>query len=1032
MRFALVHLSDAHLAGTNNPLLARTQSMAAAICSTAPDINEYLVVLSGDIGNTGSAEDYATALGFLDELKRSIHAIKNDANTRFVTVPGNHDCILPEDGRAVRKLLIEGLRQGLNEDRLDDALLKSVLAPQTHYWEFDNRLAFAPASSNLEKLFRRQVITIDNEEVNLNLYNTALLSQREEVQGELSVPMAIIASQMVASPTCALAISVFHHPYGWIEQNTALAFRDFIEGSSDLVLTGHDHHEAASAKSTVRGVHVLCCEGAVLQERRDPGNSGFSVILFDTAACSRRIISFRFRGGYYERRDDTDWQVYSRTRGTFRRLAATKEFVARLSQCDIPLNHKSAGTVSLDTIFIDPDVTVRKLSKPENDRDISGAKLFEYLSNAAKCLIQGTALSGKTALAKTIAKRWLLEHQFYPLLVDGRDIKRADEAYLERFVTAAASESYGPENIEPFRQLAAQSKALLVDDWDKTLLSPEEQTTFLARAGTRFGKLFLFVQGFSYISHLLSRLQKTDPILEFDYVGLRDMSFSARGTLIDRWLALEFSPGSPEFSRKVEEKERLVKTVIGKNTLPSLPFVVLAILEASQRDGEALQENGSFGYLYEVLITGILNSSHSNKSQLEKKYNFLPQLAFEMFSQGEATVTDANINALLDRYASEYRIRVDKRGMLDDLVTARVLLKEDGNYSFTYPHLFHYFLARYFRTRINGSEAPAFRKRLQEIANGINLNANRAFLMFFVYLTHDEGLTDHLLDFANEILAESEESSLTVEIGFYNDRSTDGRLATQTLPQKVDLEASRKRRREQEDEQATSRVNDSEWRVTPEPRRYSSELPISEKLDYANSCMEALGQILRNFTGSIPGDRKLQILTACYRLGLRSLRTMLQGLEDVTQYSRGEFAKSDVKSEAQKQFIKSFERFLLIVARLLGAASLQRLSLNLGSPEIAEGAYDEVLRTVGSTNATKLINLAIKLDHYETYPLNEVRRLHLEFAKNGYADDLLKSLVISHMHTFALERGTRAAVLAIWGVKADDSILGKANKRFKP
>jgi hypothetical protein len=249
------------------------------------------------------------------------------------------------------------------------------------------------------------------------------------------------------------------------------------------------------------------------------------------------------------------------------------------------------------------------------------------------------------------------------------------------------------------------------------------------------------------------------------------MSHVSRGHLIDRWLGLEIPPSSDGFSRRVEEAERLVETIIGKNTLPSLPFVVLAILEASQRDGDVLPENGSFGYLYEVLITTSLGMSRTAKPQLEKKYTFLSLLAFRMFETDSDTITASAMEKLLDQYSIDYRINVDNNALWVDLEYARVVGKEDGNYAFTYTHFFHYFLARYLKNNIGGTKGPELRKRLEQIAVGINIHSNRTFLMFFIYLTHDEHLTDFLIGVSSRALAEVAESTLTSEVAFYNSKS---------------------------------------------------------------------------------------------------------------------------------------------------------------------------------------------------------------------------------------------------------------------
>jgi hypothetical protein len=60
------------------------------------------------------------------------------------------------------------------------------------------------------------------------LYNTALLSQNPEEQGELHVPMQSFEQQIPLANPVGLSISVFHHSYLWLESNVAVSFRSLI------------------------------------------------------------------------------------------------------------------------------------------------------------------------------------------------------------------------------------------------------------------------------------------------------------------------------------------------------------------------------------------------------------------------------------------------------------------------------------------------------------------------------------------------------------------------------------------------------------------------------------------------------------------------------------------------------------------------------------------------------------------------------------------------------------------------------------
>jgi hypothetical protein len=77
-------------------------------------------------------------------------------------------------------------------------------------------------------------------------------------------------------------------------------------------------------------------------------------------------------------------------------------------------------------------------------------------------------------------------------------------------------------------------------------------------------------------------------MLEFDHATVEQFRHALRGRIIDRWVTLgqEHTADNGKMAREIEEKENLVRSLIGKNVLPSLPFVILCILEADQ-EGKA-------------------------------------------------------------------------------------------------------------------------------------------------------------------------------------------------------------------------------------------------------------------------------------------------------------------------------------------------------------------------------------------------------------------------------------------------------------
>jgi predicted MPP superfamily phosphohydrolase len=666
MLVSIVHLSDIHFSEFGNTVTGKPNQLAAAICETDLSCRQFIVVLSGDIAQSGVKAEYAIARAFFDSLKEAICRSRPQSVVYFISVPGNHDCYLPEAQTSLRSALIEGMLPTL--DKLpDQSILASLLNHQEDYFSFSSSLFGLPADTT-ERVCGARAIDIDGKKLLFNLYNTALLSKRKEAQG-LRLPIQVFRSTVDPSHECHLSISVFHHPYYWLDATDGVEFRDHIELTSEIALTGHQHIAHGFDKHNFSGKTVFYSEGHVLQEAGKGSTSSFRVILLNLEECTRKVVSYSWKKSLYSPSVEGDWTLYSRPDSRFMSPTPSKDFLARLSDSGIGLNHNATGPLTLDRFFIYPDAVNRKASALDIQRDIPGSSLLECMTNTSKLLVHGPALSGKSSLAKTVARDWLRTRSFYPLLISGKALRGADSKYFDRFIDDECGKAYGAENVFKYRQLPTSSRALLIDDWDSSPLEADDRNSLLKLAGAQFGKVVLFSGGLSYVNHLLGKIVGKDEVLEYDFLALREMSYVARGQMIDTWLSLETPRTSAEFGRRVQETERLIDTVIGKKTLPSLPFYVLAILEANQRNRDLVPDNGSFGYLYEVLITGALNTTLGNKSQLDRKYQFLSLFAFRLFTDSVDSLSAKGVEDMVDLYAKDWIIKLDKSALLADLGT---------------------------------------------------------------------------------------------------------------------------------------------------------------------------------------------------------------------------------------------------------------------------------------------------------------------------------------------------------------------------
>jgi UDP-2,3-diacylglucosamine pyrophosphatase LpxH len=1026
MRTALVHLSDIHLRSSGSPIIQAIDQLVSAVNSVDASISLFLVIISGDIANTGVSTEYQTALRFFRDFENKLRGLRPDAAIKFVSVPGNHDCVLPKSKGQLRKTLVQGVIPSMQELKQDEASIGEVAKVQAHYNRFRKQLQDGRSWNGIcEKL----IIEHRGQIIQVNLYNTALLSQNPEQQGQLHVPVKIFEQHITIDNPSALSISVFHHSYLWLESNVGVSFRRHIERTSDIALMGHQHHSHEFYKHNSTGEQVLYIEAPALQDENYPKASSFRVLVVDRDSQQEKLVTFRRSKDIYARTEETDWRPLTLNKIVRTDFRLNPKFENYLNNCGIPLFHPVKGALQLRDIFVFPNLTVRSAGAKIDKglREVRGEDILTFVSKSRRIIFQGSGMGGKTSLAKMLFWEIQRRGKETPLLLNGILIKTAAETKTVSDFWRAFRDQYSDEMLEHFRQLPSSERVLIIDDWHRSDLNPDGRKAFLATASKYFGTLLLLTDDLFQIHELIGK--STDTMLEFDQAYIPEFGNALRGKIIDKWVMHGREHTAPELvvNREIEEKERLIKSMIGKNTLPSLPFIVLALLEAESDKSDA-PEAGSFGYLYEVLITGALNTSGGPKAQLEKKYKLLSIVAYRMFQLKTKSLPLSQLKEIAHEYAISHFINLDFDSLLADLEEARVLVNMEGNYAFAYSHLYFYFIARYYRDNLE--RQGGLRSEIDHMVDNVSSNEYAAILMFSVYFArHSDEIVKRLVSNANQIYKPEKPADLDKDVDFLNKL---GDQSAPVLPDgEIDVAKARTERREFQDRMAQN-LNS----LPDRPQRavvYSENLSDTDKFNLAYQHIELLGQVIRNFPASLPGHEKLEILKATYLLGLRLLTALLRLLRTTVEINREQMIEG-LKAQAGKYGVteeklrKVVDILLLMVSRIATFSVIKRISMSVGVADLEE-AYKEALKLVGSTNATQLIDTSIKLDHFVEFPLADIRDLHKQFDKNPFADTILADLVVSHIMVFDVNNRIRQHMATLFKFKANTPLLMDPTKK---
>ena len=1012
MRVLIVQLSDIHFRGTDDPVLSKAGRIVDAVRGLDYHVSACVVVLSGDITFGGKEDEFLVALEFVDELKQRLTSeLANEVPVHVVAVPGNHDCdLIPE--RSIRTTLIEHIAN--HGDDIDDSVIDLCTEVQAEFFQFRD----AAANHNLQygdsRLFYEYRFHARGASVAFRCYNTAWMSRIPEREGTLVFPN----SRAQKGPSGGdVVVAVLHHPYRWFTQENYRRFRDLVQESCDLVLTGHEHVPGRYLQHSSRGETNQYIEGVALQELADSDASGFNALIIDTETKRQRFYPFVWTGNLYaplvaDGSTESEWEDFQlnrlRTRESFE---VTQPFMQFLEDPGAGLTHPKRDSLRLSDLFIPPDLREVRVRPNEVWPLVRGETLFQPPTDASHILITGPELCGKTALAKQLFL-FLHSQGYVPLFVHGAKFRATDDHRTIDALYDLFTEEYGPRRLEQYRQLDRTRRVLIIDDIHA--LRTKDRVSIDAVLGllNQFaGRLLLFAND---LKHQLDQLVDPDRGVNgqivVTHLRMQQFGHAKRDALVDRWFSLAPDPGDDaEFAAEVLAAKHALEVVIGKNYVPAYPLFIFSILQARSA-ATALNLNAStYGYFYEILIKNAL-AVGSNKIKFDIKTAFLTHLAWTMHVRGQAEIAENELRSIYDGFLHRKALARPFAEMRDDLVQALILGRLGDQYWFKYKYVFYYFVASHLRDTIGNADT---KEEISKLSQQLQDEDSANILLFLAHVSKDPFIVQELLRNAKAVFTEYEPARIREDMAFLTTPDTslitieyeerDVRVSRRELLERVD-------KAEEEDGQSVSGKLEGAGQKGGDALEWQAAWIA--KLSNAFKTLQILGQILKNFPGSLDAEEKEAIARECYLLGLRTLSavtslardhqpSLIQYFIEIVREGNPAYSSRSLDLfERQDLLIKANEAIFGLV---LGATygTIQRIAYAVGSPDL-ELTYAAVL-TEGKSDAFALVDAAVKLDHFATFPLAAVVDLGKRLKGAPLASSVLRHLVVNHFYLFPVD-----------------------------
>ncbi|HXP79015.1 MAG TPA: metallophosphoesterase [Verrucomicrobiae bacterium] len=1019
MNLAIIQISDIHISNKDNSILNKARAIKAAVQPLISSESALLLACSGDVAYSGTKQEYDVAKIFMADLATNLAQIQNAHFLGTVIVPGNHDCNFSKEGDA-RPVLLSSVAANLEGvDLLGDSI-QQLLKVQKKFFEFESAFCNREIKNPSEQVAWTFTFDFSGTRISVRCLNTSLFSKLKETGGQLYFPLKAIP---VEEGDSDIVISMFHHPYGWLAPDNSREFRRRIESQSDVVLTGHEHDGDSYTRITHTGDETSYVEGAPLQA---DVVTGFNVILINLSENAYQVCPYHWAKELFEP-GPSEARVFVRKQSLISsRFENTPEFSKYLDDVGTGFSHPDRS-LTLRDLFVYPELKMASVTS-KNQLSIHGSEILSFVAGRDFLHIAGAPTSGKTTLARALYVDLQHDWNMVPILLSGTDLKGSSKEDLDKIVEASYRRQYRATMYERFRQLDRERKVLFIDDWHRCRVPGKTRRKILEGLRSIFAKVIVFSDEVS-LFQLLADTAADGSASESEYCEIKEFGYRLRSELIRKWHSISTDIDDLELTSRISTSENLLDTLVRKGIVPSWPVFILSVLQTSSLQVEETASYGSYGHLYEALLTRRMVGSSKRRNSLGLKYAYLALVAYELFREEKTVLNESELRRVHSTYERDYHVAVDERELWEELSTAHVFVRNGDEFKFQYKYAYYFFVAKYFQLGIgNVEDAPALRAQLSYMVRCVHDEDYANILIFYIYLTKDRVLIEEMLGVASRIYSEKEPAHLTTDVDFVNSLRF---KAPDILIERSSIEENREARRSQMDSSDEKEVGVDQALAKTE---YRDDISDALKIEFAFKSLHVMGQVVKNFPLDLKGDLKLALTRQSYELTLRTLRTYLNIIEnnvgeilalfDTALRTLQPFSRKtneEIRSASQSAMVRLTEFAIF--------GMIKRLSLAVGVVDLKE-TYHQVRELVGEEDVpTRLIDLSIKLDHFNHIPEADVEELERRLRDNITAYTILKLLVAEFLHLFPCDYKVEQRMVQLFKFQPNIPKLGE--KRVK-
>ena len=1029
MKFAILHLSDIHIKNTENHVFGKVNEIINSIKNKLFDEKFLFIVTTGDIANSGNSEEYDQAISFYKKLEEELSCYVKDLSIKFIFSPGNHDCDFSTSS-AIRELVLEKINNDDFEiDNIKEDFIINCVSVQENYFNFKSKLEDESAihESLNSSLFTRYEFKLDEYIIAFNSYNFSFMSSKHEEQSKLKFPCKSIRDtlQSITSKPKSINISLYHHPLHWLNHRNIRSVRELINSTSEIVLTGHEHTSTVKTEIDINTNSTHYIESSALQTS-NANESSFKLIKIDLESKSEVIDDFSWeKESYTEIRNNSIINLDVKNN----HYELKDEYFQKINSLGAQLSHKYKSDINLEDLFIYQDLQVL------NTGDIKvkeNAKFLKDFEKIEKTLILGAETSGKTSLAYML-QIYYKRNGKLPIYISGTNLSKKDYDFdkIENLIEKNFLLQYHESLLDAYKKEDVSNILILIDEFDKLPFNNKYKGLFLNNLSKKYNNIILFAHDSFELEvfndEILNDKDYEVKINNFNHYKIREFGHLLRDKLIKKWLMLgrEDVINSVELHQKVVEYAKTITSTVGLNIVPSYPLYLLTLLQAMEGNSAASLTESSYGHYYSHLITHSFVQNGINRKDWELYFNFCSSLAFNFFKNQNYKIDEEDLENFYSKYKSHHKIPVKYSTIEDNLLKTKILNIYGGEYKFSFEYLYYFFVSKYLADNIHMRDIQEDIEKL--VKNSYRIEFGN-ILMFLVHHSNKDLIIHLLLEQTKLLFNDINEFKFCDEELKKINGTISGPKTIHIEEQTID--ETRKKQLTHYEERDEKLIKSDRDEANINENIEISKLDLFAKLNLAFKLTNILGEVAKNYYGSLSGDLKLSIIKETYALNLRALNVFVSNFEK--HHALVEEAVMDLLDKkgyvTSDKIETSAKRLIFNMIARLTEGFISKLSKSVANKDLMP-IFKELKEENSTNKAFQIISLAIDLDFPKGLKTDVVKHYN-SLEKNFLAQEVILRLVVDHLYMYHVDHKIKDSVMDQLGINktVNNNILVKKNQ----